>query len=126
MSIRDYRDLQVWQKAMDLVDQCYHLTKQFPQHEIYSLTNQIRRAAVSIPANVAEGRSRRHAREFLQHLGIASGSLSELETLMLISARLGYVSTPDCDDILERTGEIGKMLHGLKAAITRERQSSDT
>ena len=125
MSIRGYRDLQVWQKALDLVDQSYRMSRDFPQYEIHSLTNQLRRAAVSIPANIAEGRGRRHANEFLQHLGIASGSLAELETLVLIAARLGYLQETDCCALLDRASEIGKMLHGLKAAISREKQPAD-
>ncbi|MGB2808652.1 MAG: four helix bundle protein, partial [Sedimentisphaerales bacterium] len=81
MSIKGYQDLEVWQKAMDLVVMCYQATKNFPKSEVYSLANQLQRAAVSIPANIAEGRERKHKKEFVQHLSIAYSSLAEVETL---------------------------------------------
>ncbi len=80
MSLKSYRDLKVWQKAMDLVVMCYQTTKKFARSEIYGLVSQLQRAAVSIPANIAEGRERQHSKEFIQHLSIAYGSLAEVET----------------------------------------------
>jgi len=80
VDFKGYRDLEVWQKAMDLVVVCYQTTKGFPKSETYGLANQLQRAAVSIPANIAEGRERQHSKEFLQHLAIAYSSLAELET----------------------------------------------
>jgi four helix bundle protein len=83
--IKSYRDLDVWQKAMDLVVTCHQLTKKFPDNEIYGLTSQLQRAAVSVPANIAEGNQRRHSKEFLQYLSIADAFLAELETHVLIA-----------------------------------------
>ncbi|MEW6673234.1 MAG: four helix bundle protein [Thermodesulfobacteriota bacterium] len=80
MTLKSYRDLEVWEKAMDLVVICYQTTKKFPKNEVHGLAGQLQRTAVSIPANVAEGRQRQHAKEFLQHLSIAYGSLAEVET----------------------------------------------
>ncbi len=89
--IKCYRDLQVWQKAMDLVLDCYQLSHKFPKNEIHGLTDQLRRAAVSVPANIAEGHERQHTREFLQYLSMACGSLAEIEILVQIADRLNYV-----------------------------------
>ncbi|HKC66104.1 MAG TPA: four helix bundle protein, partial [Pyrinomonadaceae bacterium] len=88
--VRNYSELIVWQKAMDLVEGIYAATKQFPKEEIYGLTSQIRRAAVSIPSNIAEGQGRKSINEFLHHLSIAYGSLREVETQILIAERLLY------------------------------------
>jgi four helix bundle protein len=96
-SVKSYRDLEVWQKAMAMVVECYKITKQFPKDEIYGLTFQLRRAAVSIPANIAEGRERQHTREFVQHLSIAYGSLAELETHLQIAQRLNYIDIGQLD-----------------------------
>jgi len=117
MSIKSYRDLEVWQKAMDLVVTCYEMTKGFPKNETYGLSSQLQRAAVSIPANIAEGRQRRHRKEFLQHLSIAYGSLAELETHIQIVQRLGYSDDNQTKELLGQTGEIGRMLNGLRRAI---------
>jgi four helix bundle protein len=89
MTVRRYSDLLAWQKAMELVEEVYNITKGFPQDERYGLTNQIRKAAVSIPSNIAEGQSR-GSRDFIRFLSIAHGSLSEVETQMEIALRLGY------------------------------------
>lgn len=82
MNIKSYRDLEVWQKAMDLVVVCYEITKEFPKNEIYGLTSQLQRAAVSIPTNIAEGQARQYTKEFIQYLSISYGSIAELEILM--------------------------------------------
>jgi len=113
MTIRNYRDLDVWNKAMDLVVICYELTRKFPKHEVYALSNQLQRAAVSIPANIAEGRERQHSKEFVQYLSIAYGSLAELETHILIAERLNYIDNSQSQIVLEKTSEVGKMLNGL-------------
>ena len=94
MSIRSYRDLQVWQKAMDLAKQCYQATRTFPSEERFGLTSQIRRAVVSVPSNIAEGHGRAHTKEYLNHLSMAKGSLVELETLLLLSQRVGFLKEP--------------------------------
>ncbi len=111
--IQGYRDLLVWQKAMDLVVACYGATEQFPKTEIYGLTGQLRRAAVSIPSNIAEGRGRQHLPEFIHFLHIAQGSLAELETQIQIAHRLNYIEAQQCQTLLQQTNEIAQMLHGL-------------
>jgi four helix bundle protein len=90
MKVKNYRELIVWQKAMDLVEGVYKSSKGFPREEVYALTSQIRRAAVSIPSNIAEGQGRRSTAEFLHHLSIAHGSLRETETQILVAARLEF------------------------------------
>jgi four helix bundle protein len=117
MGIRSYRDLEVWQKAMDLVTECYRITRKFPRSEIYGLTSQLQRAAVSIPANIAEGRERHYQKEFIQHLSIAYGSLAELETHFQIAQRLNYIGMDELKELLERSGEVGRMLNGLRKAL---------
>ena len=91
MRSTDYKDLIVWQKAIDLATWIYSLTSRFPKEELYGIVSQMRRAAVSIPSNIAEGQSRQHKSEFIQFLSIAKGSLSELETQLIISGRLKYI-----------------------------------
>jgi four helix bundle protein len=87
MSLKSYRDLEVWQKAMDLVEEVYRIAERFPSQEKYGLTGQLQRAAVSIPANIAEGYGRMHRKEYLQHLSIAKGSLAEVETHLALAVR---------------------------------------
>ena len=117
MILRSYQDLEVWQRAMDLVEDCYQLTKFFPKSEVYGLANQLQRAAVSVPANIAEGRSRQYTRELLQYISIAYGSLAELETLIQIAGRLNYIQTDQSEGTLEKTAEIGRMLNGLRRSL---------
>ncbi len=119
MTIRSYKDLDVWKKAMDLVVQCYELTRTFPKNEIYGLTSQIQRAAVSIPANIAEGRERQHSKEFIQHLSIAYASLAELETHIQIAERLNYIKQCQSRSILVKTSEVAKMLNGLRKSVQK-------
>jgi len=111
--VKSYRDLLVWQRAVDLVADCYGLTKQLPKSETYGLTGQIQRAAVSIPANIAEGHGREHIGDYLRHLSIANGSLMELETHILIAQRLSYFSTADVERLLGQCGELSRMLSRL-------------
>ena len=115
--IKSYRDLEVWQKAMDLVVTCYNITRKFPKHEIYVLVSQLQRAAISVPSNIAEGRHRKHSREFLQHMSIAYASLAEVETHILIAGRLDYIDENQVNSILDQTAEIGRMLNGLRRSI---------
>ena len=112
-----YKDLKAWQKAMDLVADVYAITKRFPWDEKNGLTNQMRRAAVSIPANIAEGQGRRYEGEFQHFLRIARGSLLELETLVQIAAKLRYLQSDDSEHLLESTAEVGRVLNGLLASI---------
>ena len=117
MTVRHYRDLRVWQLAMDLAEQCYLATKGFPMEERFGLTSQIRRAAASIPANIAEGQGRQHTREFLNYLSIARGSLMELETHLLLSQRVGLLVQTTLNPLLMMSDEIGRMLSGLRRAL---------
>jgi len=117
-----YRDLDVWQRAMDLVVVCYGLTKAFPPSELHGLTGQLQRAAVSVPADIAEGQARQHAKEFRQHLAIASGSLAELETHILIAKRLGYLRSAVVQEVLTRTDQVGRMITGLRKFLKSKRQ----
>jgi len=92
MGVKSYRDLETWQVSMDLVAEVYRVTKLFPRDEIYGLTNQLRRAAVSVPSNIAEGQGRDSTKEFLHHLSMAHGSLCEVETQLLIAQGLEYLT----------------------------------
>jgi len=117
MKVKNYQELIVWQKAMDLVEEVYIASKSFPREEIYGLTSQLRRAAVSIPSNIAEGQGRRTTPDFLRHLSIAYGSLREVETQILIATRLGYLAQGKCQDVMRITGEVGRLLNGLMASL---------
>jgi len=114
MAGRNYRDLLVWQKSMDLVVDAYKASQRWPKEEAYGLTNQMRRAAVSIPANIAEGQGRESMKEFLRFLIIATGSLYELETHLLIATHLNYLNQEQTDALTGQTAEIGRLLNGLK------------
>ena len=111
--IKTHKDLLVWKKSIDLVEQIYKFTKQFPKEELYGITNQMGRCAVSIPANIAEGSGRKNKAEFIQFLHIALGSASELETHLIISQRLGFLSSNSYDEIMNALNEIIKMICGL-------------
>jgi len=117
---KSYRDLEVWQKAMDLVVICYQMTKKFPKNEIYGLASQLQRAAVSVPANIAEGRQRQYSKKFLHHLSIAYASLAEVETHVQIAGRLNYIDEELIDNLLNKTAEIGRMLNGLRRSIRKK------
>src|SRR2546429_2823052 len=117
VSLKSYRDLVVWQKGMDLVVECYRITNLLPKNEIYGLASQIQRAAVSIPANIAEGHGRDHLGDYLHHLSVANGSLMELETHLLLLPRLSYVSSSELERAFTLTDEIGKMLSGLSKSL---------
>jgi four helix bundle protein len=108
-----YKDLDAWKQAMDLVEQCYRLSKRFPRDERFGLTSQLRRAAVSIPSNVAEGHCRRKTRVYAHHISIALGSHGELETLIELAARLGFLPTTDRHGLQERCDSVGRLLSGL-------------
>jgi four helix bundle protein len=112
-----YSELLVWQKAMDLVTEIYKITATFPSEERFGLSSQARRAAVSIPSNIAEGHGRKSTGAYLNHLSIAFGSLMELETQILIAARLEFISSDEPPRLLTKTAEIGKMLTGLKKSL---------
>ena len=110
--IKSYKDLDVWKRSIALVKKIYMITKDFPKEEIYGLTNQMRRCAVSIPSNIAEGKTRQHINEYIQFLYIALGSCAELESQIIIAKELEYLKESETEDLNE-LDEIGKMLRGL-------------
>jgi len=110
---RNYRDLLAWQKAMDLVAAVYLASQQFPREETFGLRAQIRRAAVSVPSNIAEGQGRAGDKEMVHFLRIAHGSLRELETQVLIAERLCYIPPEETQPLLTLAGEVGRLLNGL-------------
>ncbi|AZO23052.1 MULTISPECIES: four helix bundle protein [unclassified Mesorhizobium] len=111
--IESYRDLMVWQSAMILAEDCYRVTKGFPKDEIYGMTSQMRRSAVSIAANIAEGYGRENRGSFVQFLRMAQGSLKELETHVLLACRVGMLERDLETELLLRCEEIGKMMRSL-------------
>jgi len=117
MAYKTYRELVAWQKAMDLVQAVYRTTGQFPKDELYGLTAQLRRAAISLPSNIAEGQGRNSRPEFLQFLSIAYGSLRELETQLLIAERLGYMGERELDLLMTSAGEVGRLINGLARSL---------
>jgi four helix bundle protein len=119
MAIKSYRDLDVWQRAMDLVIESYRATARFPKSETYGISSQLQRAVTSVPANIAEGHGRSHTKEFLRHLSVAYGSLMEVETHLQIAARLNYLDANSLQSLLERASEIGRMLNGLIQSLER-------
>ena len=121
MAIDSFRDLRVWQAGIDLVEQVYHLTETFPKQEVYGLTSQIQRAAVSIPSNIAEGHTREHSKEYLHYLSIAQSSLAELETQLEITARLKYILPEELGQILDDAASLGRQLYALRNALKKTR-----
>ncbi|MBA3315675.1 MAG: four helix bundle protein [Planctomycetaceae bacterium] len=122
--VRSYRELIVWQKAMAFVTLCYRLSQSFPSDERFGLTSQLRRAAVSIPANIAEGQGRATSADFKRHLTIAYGSLMEVETHVLIAQDLGYASVEECAQTLDKAGEVGRLLNALRRSLPEARNRS--
>jgi four helix bundle protein len=121
MPVRSYRDLVAWQKAMELVVNIYTCTQTFPKMETYGLISQMRRAAVSVPSNIAEGHARISTGEFRQFLEHALGSLMEIETQILIGERLRYVEAEKSTELLARTSELGKILNGFLRSLPSRR-----
>jgi four helix bundle protein len=117
MTLQSYRQLEVWQLAMELAEKCYQATKGFPKEELFGLTSQIRRAAVSIPANIAEGQGRDHTKEFLNHLSIVRRSLMEVETHLMLAQRVGLLEPPEPEALLTLSERISRMLSGLRKAL---------
>jgi four helix bundle protein len=122
--VRSFRDLIAWQKAMSLVTEIYRVTRSFPSEEMFGLVSQMRRAAVSIPSNIAEGQARASSGEFRQFLGHARGSLAELETQILLAQNLNYCTAAQASALLESAMEVGKVLNGLLAALKNSNRSS--
>ncbi len=121
-SIQSFRDLRVWQNGMRIVEAVYQVTGSFPSREMYGLTSQVRRAAVSIPANIAEGHCREHIKEYLNFLSIAQGSIAELETELEIAGRLKYIAPEQLTPLLAQLVALAKQLRSLRAALARSKR----
>jgi len=117
MKVKNFRELIVWQKALDLVEEIYKASKSFPNDELYGLTSQIRRAVVSIPSNIAEGQGRDSTREFRRHLSIAYGSLCEVQTQIIIAQRLIYLKEEQVIRLLSMTDEVARLINGLSNSL---------
>jgi len=120
-AVQSHRELKIWQISLDLTESLYRLSADWPKHEQYGLTNQIRRAAVSVSANVAEGAGRRSTGEFIQFVGIARGSLAEVETLLIIARRLDYIEEALYRALLRDVLELGRMATGLIQALEQRK-----
>jgi four helix bundle protein len=117
--VRNYRDLAVWQKGMDIVLAVYQVTKSFPDDERFGLTSQLRRAAVSVPANIAEGHARSSTKDYLRYISIAIGSLAETATFIELAGRLNYSDIAELRKIFEMTAEERRMLRALQKSLRR-------
>lgn len=115
--IQSYKDLKVWQKSMEIACACYEITKMFPKEEVYGMTSQIRRSAVSIPANIAEGYGRDGHGEYVQFLRIAQGSLKELETHLILAEQVKLTALDSTAEIQSQCDEVGRMLRSLIRSI---------
>ena len=118
--MESYRDLRVWQEGMNLAEMSYQVTKTFPKEEMYGMISQIRRAAVSVPANIAEGYGRENRGEYIQFLRIAQGSLKELETHLLLATRVNLTTQPETSPVLKQCETVGKMLRSLIRALQQK------
>lgn len=116
--MKSFRELRVWQAAMNLVEKVYRLTQRLPKQETYGLVSQIQRAAVSIPSNIAEGHTREHIKEYLHHLSMAQASLAELETQLEISGRLKYLLSDELKDLLGEVNSLGRQMYALRNSLT--------
>ncbi len=122
MAIESYQDLNVWQRGMTLAEMAYKLTKTFPREEMFGMTSQIRRAAASIPANIAEGWGRQGTKEFQQFLRIAQGSLREVETHLLLSQRVGITSQEKIQPLMAEATILSKQLVALQKSLDRRQK----
>lgn len=123
ITVRNYQDLIVWQKSLEFTIAIYRYTKTFPKEETYGLISQMRRAAVSISSNIAEGQTRHTVKQFFQFLSIARGSLSELETQIILTYRLNYISEDTKNELLKTAEEIGRMLSSLMKNLTKPKHA---
>jgi len=121
--VTNYRDLQVWRKALDWAEAIYRATSRWPRDERFGLISQVRRSALSVASNIAEGAARRTTGEFLQFVGIAQGSLAEAETQLLLAQRLGYLAKGDASALLGAGTEISRMLAGLASSLRRRKNA---
>ena len=118
MAVKNYRELIVWQKSMEAAKEIYSLVKKLPKEEMFALSDQMRRAAVSIPSNIAEGQARNSTKEFLQFLAIARGSTAELETQLLLCVQVGYLAPTDISALMDKLQEVSKMLNALTKTLS--------
>ncbi len=123
---RNYQDLIAWQKAMDFVETLYRATASFPKEETYVLTSQIRRAAISVPSNIAEGQGRQSPGDFARFLAVAYGSVREIETQVLIAERLGYLNATATTSLIDSAAEIGRLVNGLRQSLVRKQAKSSS
>ena len=123
MRVRNYRDLVVWQRAVDFVAEIYRITARFSRDERFGLTAQLRRASVSVCANIAEGSGRATSRDLLNFLSHARGSLKEAESMVLVAQRLGFVSVSDCTEALCLADETSRMLAALRVSIAKRNRA---
>jgi len=123
MKPKDFKDLFVWQKSMELVKRVYVLTRSFPKEEIYGLTSQLRRAAVSVPSNISEGQARRSTAEFLRFISYSRGSLAELETQILLSIELKFIKEENSKELIELITICQKMLNALTKALDKKKNT---
>ena len=121
MAVKDYKELIVWQKAMMVAEQVYVLVKKLPREELFALSDQMRRCAVSIPSNIAEGQERNTTVDFLRFVGMAQGSRSELETQLLLCERVGYLKREDTEVCLGLLKEVGKMLNTIVSRLSNDK-----
>ena len=122
--IRSHRDLIVWQKAMDLVEEVYRLASRLPAHEAYRLVAQLTKAATSVPANIAEGRARSSRKEYAWFVSVAKGSLMETDTFLAIGQRLGYLNADQLTTAIDLIGEVSKMLTALRSRLISRQDSN--
>ena len=123
MTGKNYTELIAWQRAMDLVEAVYTATASFPADERFGLTSQLRRAAVSVPSNIAEGQGRRSVNEFLHRLSIAHGSLREVETQLFIALRLDYLEQTESGALMSLAAEVGRLITGLSNSLAHRSSS---
>ena len=122
MTVKKYQELIAWQKAIALVTEIYKASSGFPREEMYGLTSQLRRAAVSVPSNVAEGQGRATSGEFIQFLCHARGSLFEVETQVIVAHNLSYLSDAQCEMLIANISELGRILNGLISSLQRRKK----
>jgi four helix bundle protein len=123
--VRGYRDLKVWQKAMDLAEHVYCLSRQLPKEEQYRLTSQILRAVASVPANIAEGRQRGTRKDYAHFIAIARGSLAETETFIMLASRAGLILEAEASAILDQADEVSRMLYSLRQRLSAAPKTPD-
>jgi len=122
--MQNFTDLRVWQEAMNAVEMIYKLTKKYPKNEMFGLISQTQRAAVSIPANIAEGNGRLSGKEYIHFLSIANGSLRELETLLIIAVRITYIQTEELKTMQEQLTIVGRMITALRKSLKEKQNTS--